>query len=420
VLSIAANYGWYVFQLDVKSAFLHGDLSEDIYVSQPPGYDNGNKLQVYKLKKALYGLKQAPRAWYSKIEAYFISESFEKCPNEYTLFVKHGKEGEILIVSLYVDDLILTGNNRVMIENFKLSMKKQFAMTDLGKMKYFLGIEVCQSKHGIFIHQQKYAAEILSRFGMKNCNKVCNPIVPGCKLVKDDIGKTVDATLYKQMVGCLMYLLATRPDLTYSVCLVARFMDRPTELHHAAVKRIMRYVQGTLSFGVMYKCSKKKLNLIGWSDSDYAGDLDDRKSTTGYLFKFGSSAVSWSSKKQPIVTLSTTEAEYVAAVAGACQAVWLRNVLAYLHQKQDECTIIFCDNSSTIKLSKNPIMHGRCKHIDVRFHYLRNLAKDGIIELRHCKTDDQLADLFTKPLKLESFCRLREGLGVLDFNNVCN
>ncbi|KAK2452968.1 putative mitochondrial protein [Trifolium repens] len=418
ILALAANNRWNVFQLDVKSAFLHGELAEDIYVNQPAGYSNGDKCMVYKLKKALYGLKQAPRAWYSKIETYFASETFMKCPHEHTLFVKYGDKSGVLIVSLYVDDLIYTGNDQGLIENFKSSMKRKFAMTDLGKMRYFLGMEVNQSSEGIYMHQCKYATEILSRFGMENCNKVCSPIVPGCRLSKNENGKATDASEYKQMMGCLMYLLASRPDLAFSVCLVARYMDRPTEIHVAAVKRIMRYLKGTLSYGMLYKADdNKNLCLIGWSDSDYAGDLDDRKSTTGYLYMLGSGAISWSSKKQPIVTLSTTEAEFVAAASCACQGIWLRNVLDFLKQKQQGCTIIYCDNSSSIKLSKNPVMHGRCKHINVRFHFLRNLTKDGVIELVHCKTDEQLADLFTKPLKLESFCKLREGLGMVDCNN---
>ncbi|MCH95230.1 copia-type polyprotein, partial [Trifolium medium] len=178
-----ANKKWNVFQLDVKSAFLHGELAEDIYVYQPLGYQKGGDDMVYKLKKALYELRQAPRAWYI--------------------------DSKILIVSLYVDDLIYTGNDNQMMEAFKDSMEKKCAMTDLGKMKYFLGIEVTQSNEGIFICQQKYAAEILSRFGMDSCNKVCSPIVPGCKLAKNENGKASDARLYKQMVGSLMYLLAT-------------------------------------------------------------------------------------------------------------------------------------------------------------------------------------------------------------------
>jgi hypothetical protein len=419
ILSLAAHNQWSIYQLDVKSAFLHGDLTEHVYIEQPLGYHKGGSDQVYKLKKALYGLKQAPRAWYSKIESYFNSEKFDKCPHEPTLFVKHGDGGKILIVSLYVDDLIYTGNNASMIEEFKNSMKNKFAMTDLGKMKYFLGIEVVQNRQGIFICQHKYASDILDRFGMKECNKVCSPIVPGSKLIKDEKGKAVDATEYKRIIGCLMYLLATRPDLTFSVCLAARYMERPTEMHLASVKRILRYLKGTLSFGMMYR-SNVGQNLImqGWTDSDYAGDYDDRKSTSGYVFTMGSSAVCWSSKKQPIVTLSTTEAEFVAAASSACQCIWLRNVLAHLHLNQKTATIINCDNSSSIKLSKNPILHGRCKHIDVRYHFLRDLNKDGIIELSFCKSQDQLADIMTKALKLETFCRLREGLGVCELSAI--
>ncbi|CAJ2635927.1 unnamed protein product [Trifolium pratense] len=396
ILAVAANNGWKIFQLDVKSAFLHGELTENIYVSQPLGYISKDKSMVYRLKKALYGLKQAPRAWYSKIESYFSAEKFEKCPYEHTLFVKYG-----------------------LMDEFKSSMKKKFAMTDLGKMRFFLGVEVIQSSNGIFITQQKYAAEVLSRFGMEHCNQVSSPIVPGCKLVRDETEQGTDVTVYKQMVGCLMYLLATRSDLAYSVCLVARFMERPTEMHVIAVKRIMRYLKGTLGFGILYKSkSNTGLCLKGWCDSDYAGDLDDRKSTTGFVFMLGGGAISWSSKKQPIVTLSTTEAEYVSAAAYACQGIWLKNVLNYLKMKQSECTLIYCDNSSSIKLSKNPIMHGRSKHIDVRFHFLRDLTKDGTIELVHCRSEEQLADLLTKPLKLESFCKLREGLGMCDVNSL--
>jgi hypothetical protein len=291
-------------------------------------------------------------------------------------------------------------------------------MTDLGRMKYFLGIEVIQSVDGIFIHQMKYASEILSKFGMESCNKVCSLIVPGCKLVRNESGKASDARHYKQIVGSLMYLLATRPDLTYSVCLVARFMERPTEMHIAAVKRILRYLKGSLSYGILYKKSQnEEMSLYGWTDSDYAGDLDDRKSTSGYVFKIGSGAISWSSKKQPIVTLSTTEAEFVAAASCACQSIWLRNVLQHLRIDQNS-TVIFCDNSSSIKLSKNPIMHGRCKHIDVRFHFLRDLTKEGVIELVFCKSKEQLADIMTKPLKLDSFCKIRNELGMLDIDSL--
>ncbi|PNX80439.1 copia-type polyprotein [Trifolium pratense] len=315
------------------------------------------------------GLKQAPRAWYSKIESYFTEEKFQKCPHEYTFFIKKYSEKNMLIVSLYVDDLIFTGSNEGMFEEFKTSMKSKFSMIDLGKMRFFLGVEVKQFSEGIFICQQKYVKELLLRFKMDQCNKVCSPMVPGNKLIRDENGKFVDATNYRQMTGCLMYLLATRPDLTFYICLVARYMERPTEIHLAAIKIIMRYLKGTMDLGIWYKRNEKK-KLVGWSDSDYAGDLDDRKSTSGYVYMLGSSAISWSSKKQAIVTLSTTEAEFVAAASCACQGIWLRRILEELGQSQ-KCTVIKCDNSSSIKLSKNPVMHGRCKHIDVRYHFLR-------------------------------------------------
>ncbi|GAU44848.1 hypothetical protein TSUD_112220 [Trifolium subterraneum] len=413
VLSLAACQNWFVYQLDVNSAFLHGELTENVYIAQPLGYQKGSIDKVYKLKKALYGLKQAPRAWYNKIESYFNQEKFQKCPHEHTLFVKH-VEDKILIVSLYVDDLIYTGNDSKLFEEFKHSMQGKFAMTDLGKMRYFLGVEVTQSEHGIMISQQKYAKEILARFGMEACNGVGSPIVPGNKLTKDENGKLVDATKYKQMVGCLMYLLATRPDLAYSVCLIARYMDKPTEIHSAAAKRILRYLKGSISLGVLYKRSMNQ-ELVGWTDSDYAGDSDDRKSTSGYVFKFGSSAISWSSKKQPIVTLSTTEAEFVAAASCACQAIWPKKLMNQLGQKQEKCIVIYCDNSSSIKLSKNPVMHGRCKHIDVRYYFLRDLVKDGILlEMKHCSTIEQLTDGMTKALKLETFCKFGQELGMID------
>jgi hypothetical protein len=223
------------------------------------------------------------------------------------------------------------------------------------------------------------------------------------------------------MVGSLMYLLATRPDLAYFVCLVARFMERPTEMHVAAVKRILRYLKGTSGMGIMFKKGNdEQMILVGWSDSDYAGDLDDRKSASGYVFQLGNGAISWSSKKQPIVTLSTTEAEYVAAASCACQAIWLRNVLSHLMIKQGGSTLIHCDNSSSIKLSKNPILHGRCKHIEVRYHFLRDLTKEGIVELVHCRSQDQIADVMTKPLKLEAFCKLRQELGMMDLACIVN
>ena len=331
VISLAAQKSWMIYQLDVKSAFLHEEIDEEVFVDQPPGYEQkGQESKVYRLKKALYGLKQAPRAWYSRIETYFVQEGFEKCPYEHTLFIKTADGGKLLIVCLYVDDLIFTGNDEIMFEHFKKSMMVEFDMTDLGKMRYFLGIEVLQRMDGIFISQRKYAQEVLERFNMNQCNPVHNPIVPGFKLTRDENGVRIDGTFYKQIVGSLMYLTATRPDLMFVVSLISRYMERPTETHLQTAKRVLRYVKGTVSFGLFYKKGGNE-ELVGYTDSDYVGDQNDRKSTSGYVFILSSSVVSWSSKKQPIVTLSTTEAEFIAAASSACQAVWLRRILEQLN-----------------------------------------------------------------------------------------
>lgn len=407
IVALAACRGWDIFQLDVKSAFLHGELKEDVYVHQPQGYvKKGKEHKVYKLHKALYGLKQAPRAWFSRIESQFLKEGFQKCPNEQTLFIKRSTEGRILIVSIYVDDLIYTGDDKCMMVEFKRSMMEAFDMSDLGKMRFFLGIEILQKPEGIFICQRKYATDILKKFTMSESKPVNSPIVPGFKINRDANGTAVDDTYFKQIVGSLMYLTATRPDIMFSVSLISRYMSKPTESHLQAAKRILRYLKGTTSYGIFYRKGGEK-DLFGFTDSDYAGDEEDSKSTSGYVFLLSSGAVSWMSKKQPIVTLSTTEAEFVAAAASACQAVWMRQTLRNLSHVQESSTVIMCDNSSTIKLSKNPVMHGRSKHIKVRFHFLRDLVKDGEIELLHCVTQEQVADLMTKALKLEAFQKLR-------------
>ncbi|XP_073291061.1 uncharacterized protein [Primulina huaijiensis] len=265
---------------------------ELLFVEQPHGYEKkGEEYKVYKLKKALYGLKQAPRAWYSQIEAYFVKEGFERCSCEHTLFIKPGDEGKILIASLYVDDLIFTGNDESMFVKFKNSMKLEFDMTDLGKMKYFLGVEVLQNPEGIYICQRKYAKEVLERFKMEKSNSVKNPIVPGARLMKNEKGAKVNATMYKQLVGSLMYLTATRPDLMYVVCLISRFMASPTELHLQAAKSVLRYLKGTMDLGVFYR-KEGSGELMAYTDSDYAGDVDDRKSTSGYVFLLSERAVS--------------------------------------------------------------------------------------------------------------------------------
>lgn len=240
IISLAAQQGWSIYQLDVKSAFLHGTLQECVYVDQPQGYEKeGQEHLVYQLHKALYGLRQAPRAWYSCIKNHFVKDDFQTCDSDHTLFVKKGNDGSILIVSIYVDDLLYTGNDVQLMTEFKISMMKQFDMSDLGRMNYFLGIEIVQRQGGIFIYQKRYAENILTRFGMTESKAVSTPVAPGIKLHSDEEGVQIDENYFKQIVGSLMYLTATRPDLTFATSLLSRYMSRPTELHLQAAKRIL-------------------------------------------------------------------------------------------------------------------------------------------------------------------------------------
>ncbi|KAJ3689816.1 hypothetical protein LUZ61_018980 [Rhynchospora tenuis] len=355
LISLAAQFKWPIYQMDVKSAFLNGVLEEEVYVEQPPGYMKaGKETQVLKLKKALYGLKQAPRAWNSRIDTYLKKNKFKQCPYEHALYVKE-KEGNLLYIALYVDDLIFMGNNEKMIKEFKEVMTREFEMTDLGLMKYFLGLEVRQENAGIFVSQEAYAKEILKKYKMDECNPVSTPMELGAKLSKFEGGDRVDASKYQSLVGRLRYLTCTRPDIAYSVGVVSRFMEEPKYSHWKAIKRILRYIKGTEALGLFYSNSEE-YKLMGYSDSDWCGDVDDRKSTSGYVFYMGDTAFTWASKKQPIVTLSTCEAEYVAASWCVAHTIWLRNLLRELKLPQHEATEIQVDNKSAIELAKNPVV----------------------------------------------------------------
>ena len=411
LLAIAAQKGWKVYQLDVKSAFLNGFLEEEIYVEQPEGFAmKGQEDDVYLLKKALYGLKQTPRAWYSRIDEHLMQLGFKKSLNEATLYIK-GDEINFIVVSLYVDDLLVTGSNEELVRKFKEDMKKIFEMTDLGEMAYFLGMEIKQKNGEVFICQKKYAKEILKKFRMDECKSVDTPMCQKGKLSKRDEAEPVDETFYRSIIGCLMYLTATRSDILYSVSLLSRFTNCTTETHLIAAKRVLRYVKGTLNFGIKF-CPSQDYSLQGYSDSDWGGSLDDLKSTSGYCFLFGTCAFSWCCKKQNIVAQSTVEVEFTAASTAVNQALWLRKVLVDLNMKQERCTELFVDNQAAISISNNPVFHGKIKHFNIKLFFIREVQKEGTVSLIYCKSELQLADIFTKPLPRSKFEFLREKLGV--------
>ncbi|KAM1079184.1 hypothetical protein ACFX2B_013776 [Malus domestica] len=309
LIALAAQKGWQLYQLDVKSAFLNGVLEEEVYVDQPQGFEvKGSESKVYRLKKALYGLKQAPRAWYSEIDAHFTKCGFKKSLSEATLYTKVENKSEILIVSIYVDDVVFTGNSKKMVDEFRNEMMGKYEMTDLGLLHHFLGMGVIQKADCIFIHQMKYAQTLLDRFGLKGCKPVSTPLIANEKLKSEDGSESVDASLYRKIVGSLLYLTATRPDIMYAASLLSRFMHNPTKIHLGTAKRVLRYVQGTIDFGIKYEKGQTTI-LVGFCDSDWGGSEDDMRSTSGYAFTFGSGVFSWASVKQQSVALSTAEAE---------------------------------------------------------------------------------------------------------------
>ena len=397
--------------MDVKSTFLNGVLEEEVYIEQPLGYvKEGKENKVLKLKKALYGLKQAPRAWNTRIDTYFKEHGFVQCPYEHALYVKVRKN-DILFVTLYVDDLIFSENNLDMIEKFKMEMTKEFEMIDLDQMSYFLGLEVKQDESGIFVSQEAYAKEILKRFKIEDCNPVSTPVESGTKLSRYSENEEVDASVYRSLVGCLRYLTCTRPDIAYGVGLVSRYMEETKITHWKAIKRILHYIKGTLSHGLFYCCTNE-FDLVGYSDSDWCGDVDDRKSTSGFVFFNGSTTFTWLLKKQLIVTLSTCEAEYIVASSCVCHAIWLRKLLKEMNFNQEKSTKIRVDNKSAIELAKNPVHHERSKHIDVRFYFIREHVKNGDMEMTHVASRDQVMDIFTKLLPEELFEKFKKLLGM--------
>jgi hypothetical protein len=403
LLAHAATQRWAVHHMDVKSAFLNGVLQEEVYVEQPPGFVlRGQENKVLHLVKALYGLRQAPRAWYAKLDESLLGLGFRRSASEHAVYLR-GTGTRQLVVGVYVDDLIIAGGNQVDIDTFKNQMKGTFKMSDLGLLHYYLGLEVSQTEAGITICQSSYAAKIVEMSGLTGCNSSATPMEPRLKLSKVSSAPSIDATMFRSVVGSLRYLVNTRPDLSYSVGFISRFMENPTTEHLGAMKRVLRYVAGTLHFGCHYK-REKDPQLVGYTDSDLAGDIDTRKSTSGILFFLGDNTITWQSQKQKIVALSSCEAEYIAATTGACQGIWLARLLAELKGEEDSAVTLKIDNQSAIALSKNPVFHDRSKHIDIQYHFIRECVEEDRVKLQSIATTEQLADILTKALGRELFC----------------
>ncbi|MFS7992379.1 putative RNA-directed DNA polymerase [Helianthus anomalus] len=292
-------------------------------------------------------------------------------------------------------------------------------MSDMGKLSYYLGIEVQQSQEGIVIKQEGYAGKILKMAGMKNSNEAKCPMDHKLQLTKDGDGKLVDPTEYRKLIGSLRYLLHTRPDLSYPVGYVSKFMQTPKECHYAAVKQILRYLKGTTSYGLRFKRGGDG-RLVGYSDSSHGTDKEDGRSTTGMAFYFSGNLITWSSQKQKTVALSSCEAEFMAATSAACQALWLRSLISDLTGKEAEKVLLMVDNESAIALMKNPVFHGRSKHIDTKYHFIRECVEREQIEVKQVSGDLQKADSLTKALPRIQFTEMRDLMGVEDIKSEAN
>ncbi|GKA99109.1 putative ribonuclease H-like domain-containing protein, partial [Tanacetum coccineum] len=372
-----------VYQMDVKSAFLYGKIEEEFYVCQPLGFEDLEfPDRVYKVEKALYGLHQAPRA----------------C--------------DILLVQVYVDDIIFGSTKKELCTEFEKLMHKKFQMSSMGELTFFLGLQVTQKDDGIFISQDKYVDEILKKFGFSTVKTASTPMETSKPLLKDENAEDVDVHLYRSMIGSLMYLTSSRPDIMFVVCACARFQVTPKVSHLHAVKRIFRYLKGQPKLGLWYP-KDSPFVLEAYTDSDYAGASLDRKSTTGGCQFLGRRLISWQCKKQTVVANSTTEAEYVAASNCCGQVLWIQNqLLDYGYNFMN--TKIFIDNESTICIVKNPVFHSKTKHIEIRHHFIRDSNEKKLIQMIKIHTDQNVADLLTKAFDVSRFQYLIASIRMLN------
>jgi len=411
ILALAASSKWQIHQMDVKTAFLNGDLQETVFMELPDGLKKqGSENLVCKLKRSLYGLKQAPRALYEKLENELTQWGFSHLSTDHSVFIK-GTGDKRVIVAVYVDDIIITGSQVQGIMKVKAAFKQAFKMEDFGIVSSLLGMEVFHSDQGVQLSQKTYAELILERFNMSDCKPISTPLDPKAALKEGNPSEHVSFP-YREAVGSIMYLMVgTRPDLASAIGLVSRFLENPSSDHVNAVKRILRYIKGTLDFCLEYKVGSS-LNLKGYVDSDWGGCQTTRRSTQAYVFLLGDNTISWKSKRQTSVALSSTEAEYMGACFASKEAVWLRRMLQELGVEVAAPIIVYTDNQSSIQLINNPVHHDRTKHIDIQYHFTREQVESKILEFHYVKTEFQVADSLTKSVNADKIKFCNEGMGL--------
>jgi histone deacetylase 1/2 len=413
LLTLAVTYKWQVQQIDINNAFFNGILQEEVYMQQPAGLEASDKSLVCKLHKSLYGLKQAPRAWYDRLTQALIKMGFVKSRCDPSLLV-HNQHGSSTYVLIYVDDILITGSAPHLIQDVIHKLNVQFALKQMGQVDYFLGIEVHHLSSGaLLLNQAKYIRDLLSKTKMDNSKSIGSPMMSNCRLSTVGSDVMTDPTLYRSTVGALQYATITRPDIAFSVNKVCQFMANPLDSHWKAVKRILRYLKGTMHHGLLISPSNTgpPFSLRAYSDADWATDHDDRRSTSGSCIYLGPNLISWGSKKQQLVARSRTEAEYRSMANTTADLIWIQSLLQELQVSYLTPTLL-CDNLSAVSLAHNPVLHSRTKHIELDIHFVcdRVLAKQ--LHILHVPAADQLADPLTKPLSPSCFASIRAKLKV--------
>ncbi|KAL9239991.1 hypothetical protein vseg_014258 [Gypsophila vaccaria] len=396
ILTLAITNSWPLRQLDINDAFLQGTLHDEVHMTQPPGFvDPTRPTHVCRLRKALYGLKQAPRAWYTELRQYLTQIGFTNAVSDTSLFLRHGSSSIYLLV--YVDDIIITGSTPHAVDTFVTTLANRFSLKDLGPLSYFLGVEVIPCAHGLFLNQQKYIRDLLHKTNMDDAKPASTPLDPNAPLTLTSGTPLSNPTDYRTIVGSLQYLSLTRPDTAFAVNKLSQFMHSPTTNHWKALKRLLRYLKGTLHHGLnIYRHSTMLLHAF--SNSDWAGDKDDYISTGAYIVYLGKNPISWSSKKQRSVARSSTEAEYRSIANAAAELTWLQNLFQELRLQITATPTVFCDNHGATSLSANPVFHSRMKHLALDYHFIREKVQSGKLRVTRVANDDQLADALTKPL----------------------
>jgi hypothetical protein len=411
IIALATKMKWKLHQMDMKTTFLNGVIEEEVYIGKPQGFEvEDRKSHVCRLKKALYVLKKAPRAWYGHIDNFLMSLGFTKSKADSNLYFKI-MDNEPVILLLYVDNLFLAREENLIVE-CKQRLAAEFEMKYLGLMHYFLGLEVWQSPERIFLNQGKYTFEILKRFDMLECKSMNTPMEAKLKLLVNTSSDLIDATPYRHIIGLLMYLMNTRPYICFAVNTLSQFLVEPRHVHLVAAKHVMRYLKGTMDYGLSYD-GDHEFTLSGYTDADWVGSVADRKHTFGCCFSLGSSMISWKSRKQSTIALSTVEAKYIAACSASCEAIWLRKLLTGLFDLEMRATAILCDNQSCIKMTENHVFHDRSKHIEIHYHFIRDMVQRGALKLQYISMDEQVADVLTKPLSHVKFEHFRDKLGIV-------